>query len=59
MNVLATKNSLFKYGEGRIAKIYIKYLLDSQQFDQIERLSRQRGTSLGTIYTSYNIMDNK
>lgn len=59
MNVLATKNSLFKYGEGRIAKILIKHLLDTQQFDKIDTLSKQRGTSLGTLYTSYNIMDNK
>jgi hypothetical protein len=59
MNVLATKNSLFRYGEGRIAKIYIKHLLDTQQFDKIDMLSKQRGTSLGTLYTSYNIMDNK
>jgi hypothetical protein len=59
MNVLATKNSLFKYGEGRIAKILLKNLIDSQQYDKIERLSHQRGTSLQTLYTSYNIMDNK
>jgi len=59
MNVLATKNSLFKYGEGRIAKIYIKHLLNSEQYDKIDTLSKQRGTSLGTLYTSYNIMDNK
>ena len=59
MNVLATKNSLFKYGEGRIAKILLKNLIDTQQYDKIERLSNQRGTSLQTLYTSYNIMDNK
>ena len=59
MNVLANKNSIKKYGEGRIAKILLKHLIDSQQYDKIEELSRVRGTALATIYTSYNIMDNK
>tara|TARA_R110002111_G_scaffold39752_5_gene74782 strand:+ start:83 stop:964 length:882 start_codon:yes stop_codon:yes gene_type:complete len=59
MNVLANKNSIKKYGEGRIAKILLKHLIDSQQYDKIEELSKVRGTALATIYTSYNIMDNK
>mgnify|MGYP003669089629 FL=1 len=59
MNVLANKNSIKKYGEGRIAKILLKHLIDSQQYDKIDELSRVRGTALATIYTSYNIMDNK
>ena len=59
MNVLANKNSIKKYGEGRIAKILLKHLIDTQQYDEIEKLSKVRGTALATIYTSYNIMDNK
>lgn len=59
MNVLANKNSIKQYGEGRIAKILLKHLIDSQQYDEIEKLSKVRGTALATIYTSYNIMDNK
>ena len=59
MNVLANKNSIKKYGEGRIAKILLKHLIDTQQYDKIEELSKVRGTALATIYTSYNIMDNK
>jgi integrase len=54
MNVLASKHSINNYGEGRIAKILIKHLLDTKRFSDIEELSQQRGTSLSTLYTVYN-----
>jgi altronate dehydratase len=59
MNVIASRDSIRGYGEGRIAKILVKHLIDTKQFDKVEALSKQRGTALGTIYTTYNIMDNK
>ena len=59
MNVLASKHSINQYGEGRIAKILIRHLIDTKQFDKIELLSKQRGTQLSTIYTTYNLFDNK
>ena len=59
MNVMASKHSINQYGEGRIAKILIRHLIDTKQFDKIEKLSKQRGTQLSTIYTTYNLFDNK
>jgi hypothetical protein len=59
MNVLASKHSINQYGEGRICKILVRHLLDTKQFNQIENISKQRGTALSTLYTSYNVMDNK
>ena len=55
MNVLASRRSINQYGEGRIAKILIKHLLDAKQYDTIEQISKQRGTALSTIYSSYNL----
>ena len=58
MNTRARKDSIKQYGEGRIAKILVKHLIENKQFHAIENLSKQRGTALGTLYTHYNIMDN-
>lgn len=55
MNVLSSKHSINNYGEGRIAKILVKHLLDNKRYTDLEELSRQRGTSLGTLYTVYNM----
>ena len=55
MNVLATKHSINNYGEGRIAKILVKHLLDNKRYSDLEELSQQRGTSLGTLYSVYNM----
>ena len=55
MNVLASRRSINQYGEGRIAKILIKHLLDTKQYGTIEKISKQRGTALSTIYSSYNL----
>lgn len=57
LNVLAGRRSIRKYGEGKIAKILVKHCIDNSQFDKVQELSEQRGTSLGTLYTSYNLMD--
>jgi len=58
MNVRAIKDSINNYGEGRIAKILVKHLIDTKQFDRVDQLSAQRGTSLATLYTTYNVWDN-
>ena len=55
MNVLASRRSNNQYGEGRIAKILIKHLLDTKQYGKIELISKQRGTALSTIYDPYNL----
>jgi hypothetical protein len=59
MNVLVSRNSYNNYGEGKIAKILIKHLIDTKQFDKIDALGKHRGTSLSTLYTHYNVFDNK
>jgi len=59
MNVIAGRDSIRNYGEGRIAKILVKHLIDTSQYDKITDLSKTRGTALSTLYTSYNVMDNK
>jgi hypothetical protein len=59
MNVLASKRSVNGLGEVKIAKIFLKFLLDGNQHDKIQQVAKWRFTSLGTIYTSYNIWDNK
>lgn len=58
MNVLASKHSINNYGEGRIAKILVRHLLDNKRFSDLEELSQQRGTSLGTLYSVYNVQSN-
>jgi hypothetical protein len=58
MNVLASKHSINNYGEGRIAKILVKHLLNNKRFSDLEELSQQRGTSLGTLYSVYNVQSN-
>jgi len=58
MNVRASKHSINNYGEGKIAKILLKHLLDTNQYGRVQALSEQRGTSLKTLYTTYNVMDN-
>jgi hypothetical protein len=59
MNVRAMKESINKYGEGRIAKILVKHLIDTDNHEAVAELSKTRGTALSTLYTHYNNYDNK
>ena len=59
MNVRAMKESINKYGEGRIAKILVKHLIDTDNHEAVAELSKTRGTALSTLYTHYNTYDNK
>jgi hypothetical protein len=59
MNVLASKNSVNQHGETRTCKILVRHLLDTKQYDRIEKLSKQRGTQLSTMYTTHNLFDSK
>jgi hypothetical protein len=47
--------SIDKLGQNRLFKVVIKHLLNTKGFDELERLSRDRGTSLDTILKSYNL----
>ena len=42
-------------GQNRLVKIVIKDLLNNKDFDKLEQLSRDRGTSLEVLLKSYNL----
>lgn len=58
VNVLASQYTIHGLGEAKIAKILMRHYIDSKRFDQVHKLSEQRGTNLVTLYTSYNMYDN-
>ena len=58
MNVMAIKDSLHGYGEGKLAKTLVKHCIETKDFNRLEQVSRDRGTSLQTLITSYNVFDN-
>lgn len=47
--------SIDKLGQNKLFKITIRHLLNTKGFDELERLSKDRGTSLETILKSYNL----
>lgn len=47
--------SIDKLGQNKLFKITIKHMLNTKAFDELERLSKDRGTSLETILKSYNL----
>ena len=57
MNVRSCAESVNKYGEGKIAKILIKHLIDTGQHDKVVELSKSRGTAISTLYSHYNVYD--
>ena len=44
-----------KLGQNRLVKIVIKDLLNNKAFDELEQLSKHRGTSLDVLLKSYNL----
>jgi hypothetical protein len=50
--------SIDKLGEAKIFKIVIGNLLNKKDFNEIEKLTKSRGTSIATILKSYNIYNN-
>ena len=50
--------SIDKLGEAKLFKILIGHLLNKKDFNEIEKLTKSRGTSIGTILKSYNIYNN-
>jgi len=57
MNVRSCAESVNKYGEGKMAKILIKHLIDTGQHDKVVELSKTRGTAMSTLYSHYNVYD--
>lgn len=59
LGVVTQRLTIGNYGEGRIVKICVAHYIDTKQFDKVNQIAEQRGTSLGQIYTSYNVFDCK
>lgn len=57
MNVKSAAYSIDGMGEGRIAKILIKHLIDTGNHNRVAEISKSRGTALQTLYTHYNTYD--
>ena len=57
VNTYANKMSIKGLGETKITKIVIKHWIDNKEFGRIGQLSEDRGTSLSTLYTNYNLYD--
>lgn len=49
------KLTIGNLGQNKIVKIVIKHLLNNKQFDKLESLGRDRGTSMSVLLTSYNL----
>ena len=47
--------SIDKLGQNKLFKVIVRHLLNTKGFDELERLSKDRGTSLDTILKSYNL----
>ena len=51
--------SIDKLGQNKLFKIVVKHLLNTRGFDELERLSKDRGTSMDVILKSYNLHHGK
>jgi len=49
------KLTIGNLGQNKIVKVVIKHLLNNKQFDKLESLGRDRGTSMSVLLTSYNL----
>ena len=49
------KLTIGNLGQNKIVKVVIKYLLNNKQFDKLEKIGKDRGTSMSVLLTSYNL----
>jgi len=61
-NVSTFNEKIVKYtidnlGQNKIAKIIVKDMLTNNNYDQLEELAKDRGTSLNVILKSYNLQN--
>ena len=49
------KLTIGNLGQNKIVKVVIKHLLNNKQFDKLEALGKDRGTSMAVLLTSYNL----
>jgi len=51
--------SIDRLGQNRIVKIVVRYLLNEKNFEKLEQLAKDRGTSIEVILKSYNLYNGK
>ena len=51
------KLTIGNLGQNRLVKVVIKHLLNNKQFDRLETLGKDRGTSMAVLLTSYNLQN--
>lgn len=51
--------SIDRLGQNRIVKIVVRYLLNQKDFEKLEQLAKDRGTSIDVILKSYNLHNGK
>lgn len=51
------KLTIGNLGQAKIVKIVVKHLLNTKQFDKLEQLGKDRGTSMAVLLTSYNLQN--
>ncbi len=56
-NTYINKMAINGLGETKITKIVMKHWIDNKDFGRIGQMSQDRGTSLQTLYSSYNLYD--
>jgi len=49
------KLTIGNLGQNKIVKVVIKHLLNNKQFDKLEKIGKDRGTSMSVLLTSYNL----
>ena len=47
--------SIGKLGETKIVKVVVKHYLDNKSYEDLENISKTRGTSIATLISSYNL----
>lgn len=56
-NERIVKYTIDKLGQNKISKIIVKDLLQNHNYDELEKLAKDRGTSLSVILNSYNLLN--
>ena len=54
-NDKVVKLTIQNLGQNKMVKIMIKELLNNKNFEKLEQISKDRGTSVGVLLKSYNL----
>ena len=58
-NDLVLKLSIDQLGEAKLFKVIVRDLLEKKNYEELDKYSLSRGTSMGTIMKSYNVYNSK